>query len=108
MPRLRRGRRLVRLRQLSLQSNRLTSMLGLGACTALEELYLSHNGITCIEVGLPPGHTFWCASASLSLRESAHGAPAYLLCKSLSWPHVLGNRVQPSLRPVCGVMSLTL
>lgn len=74
----------MRLRQLSLQSNRLTSMLGLGACTALEELYLSHNGITCIEVGLPPWHMFWCAAASLSLCESAHGTPAYLLCTCMS------------------------
>lgn len=48
------GARLARLRQLSLQSNRLTSMAGLGACSALEELYLSHNGITRIEVAPLP------------------------------------------------------
>lgn len=48
------GARLARLRQLSLQSNRLTSMAGLGACSALEELYLSHNGITRIEVAPSP------------------------------------------------------
>jgi protein phosphatase 1 regulatory subunit 7 len=33
-----------------LQSNRLESMAGLEGCTALEELYLSHNGILKIEV----------------------------------------------------------
>eukprot|EP00983_Pelagomonas_calceolata_P089935 1157361-Pelagomonas_calceolata.AAC.3 len=35
----------------ALQSNRLESMLGFEACTGLEELYLSHNGIWRIEVG---------------------------------------------------------
>lgn len=44
-------RSLTSLKRLSLQSNRLTSMAGLGACTALEELYLSHNGIQQLEVG---------------------------------------------------------
>jgi hypothetical protein len=40
---------LGRLRRLSLQSNRLDSMAGLGGCTALEELYLSHNGIWALD-----------------------------------------------------------
>jgi len=40
---------LSRLRRLSLQSNRLESMAGLGACPSLEELYLSHNGIRVLE-----------------------------------------------------------
>ncbi|XP_020593923.1 protein phosphatase 1 regulatory subunit pprA [Phalaenopsis equestris] len=35
--------------KLSLQSNRLTSMLGFQECVALEELYLSHNGIAKME-----------------------------------------------------------
>lgn len=35
-----------------MQSNRLESMRGFEACTALEELYLSHNGIWQIEVRL--------------------------------------------------------
>jgi Leucine Rich repeats (2 copies) len=38
------------LRKLSLQSNRLASMAGLQGCEALEELYLSHNGIERLEV----------------------------------------------------------
>ena len=38
------------LQKLSLQSNRLTSMEGLRGCQQLEELYLSHNGITCLQV----------------------------------------------------------
>lgn len=38
------------LQRLSLQSNRLTSMAGLAACTGLQELYLSHNGIAQLEV----------------------------------------------------------
>ena len=42
-------RRLTELRRLSLQSNRLESTRGLGACTALEELYLSHNGIATLQ-----------------------------------------------------------
>ena len=42
--------RLASLQKLSLQSNRLTSMAGLAGCTALQELYLSHNGIEAIEV----------------------------------------------------------
>lgn len=42
-------RRLTELRRLSLQSNRLESTQGLGACTALEELYLSHNGIATLQ-----------------------------------------------------------
>ncbi len=37
------------------QSNRLDSMLGLEECVALEELYLSHNGIWKIEVGVAGG-----------------------------------------------------
>ena len=42
--------RLTSLRTLSLQSNRLTSMVGFGSCIHLEELYLSHNGISTLEV----------------------------------------------------------
>ena len=42
--------RLTNLQRLSVQSNRLTSMTGLEACTALQELYLSHNGISHLEV----------------------------------------------------------
>ena len=38
------------LQKLSLQSNRLTSMEGLRGCQQLEEMYLSHNGITCLQV----------------------------------------------------------
>ncbi|KAE9613979.1 hypothetical protein Lal_00016499 [Lupinus albus] len=37
------------IKKISLQSNRLTSMTGLGGCIALEELYLSHNGISKME-----------------------------------------------------------
>uniref|UniRef100_A0A251J0H3 Protein phosphatase 1 regulatory subunit 7 n=1 Tax=Manihot esculenta TaxID=3983 RepID=A0A251J0H3_MANES len=37
------------IKKLSLQSNRLTSMKGFEECVALEELYLSHNGITKME-----------------------------------------------------------
>ncbi|KAI4347073.1 hypothetical protein L6164_007922 [Bauhinia variegata] len=37
------------IKKISLQSNRLTSMLGFESCIALEELYLSHNGITKME-----------------------------------------------------------
>ncbi len=33
------------LRLISLQSNRLTQLEGLNTCTALEELYVSHNGL---------------------------------------------------------------
>lgn len=35
--------------KISLQSNRLTSMLGFHDCISLEELYLSHNGISKME-----------------------------------------------------------
>jgi hypothetical protein len=41
---------LTSLRKISVQSNRLESMAGLEGCTALEELYLSHNGINRLEV----------------------------------------------------------
>ena len=41
---------LTALRKMSIQSNRLESISGLEHCTALEELYLSHNGIRRIEV----------------------------------------------------------
>ncbi|KAL0308579.1 UNVERIFIED_CONTAM: protein phosphatase 1 regulatory inhibitor subunit PPP1R7 [Sesamum radiatum] len=37
------------IKKLSLQSNRLTSISGLEECVALEELYLSHNGIEKME-----------------------------------------------------------
>ncbi|CAL0330913.1 unnamed protein product [Lupinus luteus] len=37
------------IKKLSLQSNRLTSMTGFEGCIALEELYLSHNGISKME-----------------------------------------------------------
>ncbi|WJX54225.1 hypothetical protein P8452_40134 [Trifolium repens] len=37
------------IKKISLQSNRLTSMIGFEGCVALEELYLSHNGITKME-----------------------------------------------------------
>ena len=41
--------RLTNLRRLSLQSNRLSSMRGVGQCLQLRELYLSHNGIQKLE-----------------------------------------------------------
>lgn len=37
------------IKKISLQSNRLTSMAGLEECVALEELYMSHNGIAKME-----------------------------------------------------------
>ncbi|KAK7251534.1 hypothetical protein RIF29_34823 [Crotalaria pallida] len=37
------------IKKISLQSNRLTSMTGFEGCVALEELYLSHNGISKME-----------------------------------------------------------
>ncbi|KAK9101070.1 hypothetical protein Scep_024500 [Stephania cephalantha] len=37
------------IKKISLQSNRLTSMIGFQDCIALEELYLSHNGISKME-----------------------------------------------------------
>ncbi|XP_016497535.1 protein phosphatase 1 regulatory inhibitor subunit PPP1R7 homolog [Nicotiana tabacum] len=37
------------IKKISLQSNRLTSMIGFQECVALEELYLSHNGIEKME-----------------------------------------------------------
>ncbi|CAI0403977.1 unnamed protein product, partial [Linum tenue] len=37
------------IKKISLQSNRLTSMTGFEGCVALEELYLSHNGIEKME-----------------------------------------------------------
>lgn len=37
------------IKKISLQSNRLTSMAGLGECITLEEVYLSHNGIVEME-----------------------------------------------------------
>ncbi|CAN4101412.1 unnamed protein product [Withania somnifera] len=37
------------IKKISLQSNRLTSMIGFQECIALEELYLSHNGIAKME-----------------------------------------------------------
>jgi protein phosphatase 1 regulatory subunit 7 len=40
---------LTRLRQISLQANRLESMAGIGLLRNLEELYLSQNGIKSIE-----------------------------------------------------------
>ena len=43
---------LTNLQRLALLSNRLESMAGLAACTALQELYLSHNGLTALEVRL--------------------------------------------------------
>lgn len=46
--------RLTKLRRLSLQSNRLSSMRGLGQCLQLRELYLSHNGIQKLEASCGP------------------------------------------------------
>ena len=40
---------LVKLKILSIQSNRLTKLEGLEALSNLEEIYLSHNGIKRIE-----------------------------------------------------------
>lgn len=54
--------------KLSLQSNRLTSMAGLQSCTALQELYLSHNGIDAIEVRRPG---FWLIAAGAAASERA-------------------------------------
>ena len=40
---------LKKLKILSIQSNRITRLEGLGELDALEQLYLSHNGIKKIE-----------------------------------------------------------
>ena len=40
---------LKKLKILSIQSNRITKLEGLGELDALEQLYLSHNGIKKIE-----------------------------------------------------------
>ena len=40
------------LRRLSVQNNRLERITGLAECIALEELYLSHNGLQSLEVRL--------------------------------------------------------
>ncbi|KAK9101072.1 hypothetical protein Scep_024502 [Stephania cephalantha] len=37
------------IKKISLQNNRLTSMIGFQGCVALEELYLGHNGISKME-----------------------------------------------------------
>ena len=42
--------RLTSLKQLSVQNNRLTGLTGLEQCRALEELYVSHNGIESLVV----------------------------------------------------------
>ncbi|XVF06836.1 hypothetical protein REPUB_Repub06bG0085300 [Reevesia pubescens] len=40
---------LRRIKKISLQSNRFTSMTGFEQCVTLEELYVSHNGIAKME-----------------------------------------------------------
>jgi Leucine-rich repeat (LRR) protein len=40
---------LTSLKKLSVQSNRLAAISGLAQCAALEELTLSHNGISAIQ-----------------------------------------------------------
>ena len=63
--------RLQQLQKLSLQSNRLTAVDELATCTMLEELWLSHNGITSLQVfpSLPNMHV-QDASFSIALRGS--------------------------------------
>lgn len=41
--------KVVKLRLLSIQSNRITKIEGLDALVNLEELYMSHNGLTKLE-----------------------------------------------------------
>lgn len=66
---------LSRLIRLSLQSNRLARISGLSGCTALEELYLSHNGLTTLEVRQQT-----CCEEEVSLTAgmsiNVHAAPA--------------------------------
>ena len=66
-----RGRRLTQLRRLSLQSNRLEGTQGLEACLALEELYLSHNGIAKLEVCPLPCSSFILGCCWVSLPVTA-------------------------------------
>ena len=73
--------RLTSLRTLSLQSNRLTSMVGFGQCIHLEELYLSHNGISRLEV---------CTSApEVSVRDVGAPYSTALLSSSVIGRHCL-------------------
>ena len=57
-------RSLKSLKRLSLQSNRLSSMEGLEGCACLEELYLSHNGITRLQV--------WALQVFVQMRAALH------------------------------------
>lgn len=52
-------RRLQGLKRLSIQNNRLERICGLEACTELEELYLSHNGLQDLEASLWLRMVFW-------------------------------------------------
>ena len=52
-------RRLQGLKRLSIQNNRLERLSGLEACTDLEELYLSHNGLQDLEASLWLRLVFW-------------------------------------------------
>ena len=52
-------RRLQGLKRLSIQNNRLERITGLEACTDLEELYLSHNGLQDLEASLWLRMVFW-------------------------------------------------
>ena len=69
-------RSLTSLKRLSLQSNRLSSMEGLEGCACLEELYLSHNGITRLQVGAGQGRCrVWvCAAAGWLNRAVVTGS----------------------------------
>ena len=67
-------RRLTSLRRLSLQSNRLASMAGFEHCIHLEELYLSHNGISKLEVRFCWDllHMTTCTTAAHSFITNRH------------------------------------
>ncbi len=65
-------------------------MLGLEACTALEELYISHNGITQIEAR-------WCCGAAACISNPAHADRAAL--SGLGWALPFWSTVPPHSPP---------
>lgn len=68
-----------RCRRRRVQSNRLESMKGFEACTALEELYLSHNGIWHIEVSAAAAAQRGSGGAARQRRSAAAPRPLALL-----------------------------
>lgn len=94
------------LKQLDVQSNRLTALSGLEELSSLRELYLAHNRIVRINTGLPITATLTTIDLSSNGVVSLAGIESQTTLEEL-WMSSSAIAQYDDLSPLCGLTRLT-